>query len=501
MKRAFAVFGIFLLGGFVALALSDFHGDFYFMIQLLPDTELYKAELELTATIAGWDITSESKLYSDGWRYQNFYFEGMLGPFETEGKIYFHAQDVRYQKFWVNFEVPLSGEGNYLRLSVNHWASPDDWFGADYSLFGRWPCAVWWEELLPWDEKDDIYEGETFCVQGPVVSYYYRGGNWVTLNVGADYPDPRFLVYFTGEAFDAMVAKYGPNFWEDLVGKSICVCGEITEYESPRGVLNPEIAYYDPEDIEDFKVGPCCVEPTAGLGPLMIYRAKAKLSPITLIVDFLDCCEGVAFRKLDLGLSDMTLCCGITWDADLSFTKCGFEKISFAFENFIFLCCDITFDVEVTFTVDSKIVAIEPEWTSFATGCLEVYGDVQWSDHILGGFELYGFSIECSLDSVTLRAITAFDPDKVEELTDITFYTNEFEYLGIEYTGAGCCGGELSFTSGFWFGTAGTLFDLQRARFELEIPIYDGFTAIVKGQWDLSVPELDWFDIGWKIEF
>ncbi len=488
MKRAFAVSGIFLLGGFVVLALSDFHGDFYFMIQLLPDTELYKAELELTATIAGWDITSESKFYSDGWRYQNFYFEGMLGPFEAEGKIYFHAQDARYQKFWINLEMPLSGEGNYLRFSVDHWASEDDYFSSDEEMFGPWPCGV-----ITWDEARDHYH-ETLHVQGPVVSVYTSHSGNVTIHVGKDFPDPdRFDIYIPASYVDDFKAVFGSDFPDNLVGKTVCIYGYIKTF---HGIY--EIETHDPDDLT---IGPCCGILDA-FGPLMIYRAKLALVPVSLTVDFADCCSGIQFKKLEFSLADMLGCCGFLWDAGLSFTKChGFEEFYVRLKQLPFPCCDITLQAEITFTVDGKSVAVKPIWEGFVTGCIEVYGDFVMSNNILGSFDLYGFSIECSFDSMTLRAITAFDPDKVEELTDITFYTNEFEYLGIEYTGAGCCGGELSFTSGFWFGTAGTLFDLQRARFELEFPIYDGFTAIIKGQWDLSVPELDWFDIGWKIEF
>ena len=499
MKRAVTFFSL-LAFGVATFALSGIHGGFEATVELLPDVELYYAELELVTTYADWEVTSESKFYSDGWRYQNFYLDGSIAGLDVWGKIYFHAQDVRYQKFWLNAEISLpGGKDNYLRLSVDHWASIDNYFSSDVSMFGPWPCAVWWEELLPWDEKEEIYEGETLCVQGPVISYWPpTPTNSLTLNVGAPYNNPRFVVYITGDAFDAMVAKYGPNFWVDLVGETICACGEIVTYGG-----NPEIAFYDADDIENFHVGECCAEPGVGVGPLMIYRGKIKLDPITLTVDFFDCCEGIAFKKLELELGDMVGCCGFLWNAGLSFTKChGFEELRIGFEDLFLLCCDVSFEAEVVFTADGKSVSIKPVWEGFVTGCLEVYGDVQWADNILGGFELYGFAIECDFDSVIVRSITAFNPDKVEDLTDVTFYTDEWEYLGIEYTTAGCCDGELTFTSELWFGDEGLLFDLQRVRFELEAPIYEGFTAIVKGQWDFSDPlPLDWFNIGLKIEF
>jgi hypothetical protein len=415
------------------------------------------------------------------------------------GKVYFHAQDVRYQKSWINFEIPLTGEDNYLRLSVNHWASVNDYFSSDVGRFGPWPCSVWWENLLPWDEKEIPYEGEKLCVQGPVVSYWPTSPTtYVTLNVGAPYPEPRFLVYISGDALTALKAELGPNFWEGLVGKTICACGKIKSYGD-----NPEIAYTDAEDVEGFEVGTCCAEPNAGLGPLMIYRGKVVWDLITLTVDFFDCCEGIAFKKLELEIGDMVGCCGFLWNAGLSFTKChGFEEVYVNFKELSFPCCDITFEANVVFTVEGKSVSIKPNWQGLVTGCVEVYGDVQWSDNTLQGFELYGFAIECDLDVVSIRSVTAFDPDKVEGLTDVSFYSGEFEYLGLEYTGSGCCGGDLTFTSEFWFGSGGVLFDLQRTRLNLEFPIYEGFTVTLKGQWDFSESSpLDWFDIGWKVEF
>ncbi len=481
------------------MAIPDIQGSFEATIELLPNQKLYYAELDLTTTFAGWEITSESKFYSTGWKYQNFYVEGALADLDVWGKIYFHAQDVRYQKSWVNFELPLPGAENYVRFSVNHWASVDDYFSSDVSMFGSWPCSVRWEDLLPWDAKRAGYEGEKLCVQGPVVSYWPTNpSTYVTLNVGAPYPDPRFLVYITGDAFAALQGRLGTDFWADLVGKTICVCGSIEDYKG-----NPEIALYDAADAESLQVGTCCAEPNTGLGPLMVYRTKVAWDPITLTVDFFDCCEGIAFKRLELDLADTVGCCGFLWNAGMSFTKChGLEEVYVNFKEIPFPCCDITLEADVVFTVGGKSVSIRPTWQGLVTGCLEVYGDVQWADETFQGFELYGFAIECELDPVSIRAVTAFNPDKVEGMTDVTFYTGEFEYLELEYTGSGCCGGDLTFTSQFWFGGDGLLFDLQRTRFNLEFPIYEGFTVVIKGQWDFSEPSpLDWFDIGWKVEF
>ncbi|MGY4706459.1 hypothetical protein ACVNPS_01720 [Candidatus Bipolaricaulota sp. J31] len=612
-KRALMLVGLMAFVGTCTLAISDVHGTLEVTVKLLPvPPELYSAVLELTTTFAGWEITSESKFYDDGWRYQNFYLDGTLGDLEVWGKIYFHAQDVRYQKSWINLEVPLPGEDNHLRFSFNHWASVDDYFSSDVDMFGPWPCSA----AIPWDQAWR-YFGSSISVEGPVMGYYHP--SYLKLNIGRDYPDPdRFEIYIPAAYVDDFEAVFGDDFWVDWAasGQVICVTGTIKGYRWTSGgprdegysvaqiyltdpnnlkvggcegtppplscpgqvirwfeahmhggetlwiqgpvvsitgpgtywghpdtyrvriggggtvdnrvevimtshpgwtiesfssfdtvvcvygtiTMEGDVAVIHPADLIATKEDPCC---TPGPIPFINNRVRVKLDPITLTVDFGDCCEGFSFRRAELELSDLSVCCGLVYDANLVFSKrYGFEELTFKLSGIQFPCCDISLETEVSFTLDGKSVSVKPVWEGFVTGCLEVYGDLQWGSNAVSGFELYGFAIECDLDSVSIRAVTAFDPDKVEDMTDVSFYTGEFEYLELAYVGSGCCGEELTFTSEFWFGSGGLLFDLQRTRFNLEFPIYEGFTVVIKGQWDFSDPSpLDWFDIGWKVEF
>ena len=106
---------------FTGWALDWVSGSWNLTLQLLPTTKLYSSLLDLSLTVAGWEIESESKFYSSGFKYQNFYVSGYLGDWDVWSKIYFNVQDVRYQKAWLDFERPLGG--GTLTLSVNHWAS------------------------------------------------------------------------------------------------------------------------------------------------------------------------------------------------------------------------------------------------------------------------------------------------------------------------------------------------------------------------------------------
>ncbi len=470
---------------------QELEGSWEATVQILPSVSIYSSVLTLKYSFAtDWSIESESKVYSGAFKYQNFYLDGKFGDWDVWGKIYFSVQDVRYQKLWVNFEMPLPGEDNYLRLSVNHWASEDDYWSSDKDMFGPWPCDV-----ITWDKAKDHYH-ETLHVQGPVVSVYVSGGGSVTIHIGKDYPDPdRFDIYIPASYVDDFKAVFGSDFPDNLVGKTVCIYGYIKTY---HGIY--EIESHDPEDLS---IGPCCGTPNA-LGPLMIYRAKAVMQPLTLTLDLADCCTGIHFKKLELELEGMSLCCGVLYDLDLAFSKChGFEYLKLTLDDLFDLCCNVSVGAEVEFGVDYKKVSIVPSWQNIE-GCVSIWGDVDLSGNSFTGWELYGFGFTCAFGDVEVTEVTALNPEKIEDLTDYSFYEDEgeFEYLSLEYGFSSCCGGEGSFQTQFWFGNKTMLFGLQRVRFDLEVPVSENISFIAKTQlklWETS--PIQWFDIGWTIEF
>ncbi|RLE29997.1 hypothetical protein DRJ54_03620 [Candidatus Acetothermia bacterium] len=410
-----------------AWALDWVSGSWETTLKILPTTEIYYSELTLSFGVAGWELESESKLYSSGLKYQNFYLDGYLGDWDVWGKIYFHAQDVRYQKAWLDFERPL-GDGT-LTLSVNHWASEDDYFSSDEDRFGPWPCRA----AISWDQAWR-YFGETISVEGPVEGYYYSG--YLKLNIGRDYPDPdRFEIYIPSSYVDDFEAVFGDNFWEDwaATGQVICVTdtieGQRWTYGGPRNegysiarvyltdpddlslgecqgtpppldcpgevirwfeahqhdgetlwiqgpvasitgpdtywgypntyrvrigggssadnrlevimtshpgwstegtyfdevvcvygkiTMHGDIAVIEPPDLIEAREGPCC---TALPGTFMAYRVEYTWDPFTITLDFGDCCTGIGFRRLEVSASGLSLCCGLSYDAELVFSK------------------------------------------------------------------------------------------------------------------------------------------------------------------------------------
>lgn len=514
------ILGLLVLGFSVGGLGISFYGQWDLTLQLLPTLKIYGSELTLNYVFApGWRVESESKFYSDGLRYQNFYLSGSFGDFDVRGKMYFHAQDVRYQKSWLNAEIPWAG--GTFRLSFNHWATRSDYSSSDRNMFGDWPCYVE-VPLAPvieavdlvnsWTGSNDPRVGQLYYVHGTIVAYYPSSPtSYVNLYLVANYPNKRFIVHIRFNRFSPpidlsdVLNRLGVSSLAEAVGKEICVLGTLKNYTSPSGVYNPEIVLAEsPNQLNDLNLGVCqpAMVRVPSEGPYINWRYTFTWDPFKATVDLSDCCQGTWFRQLTAEISDVPLCCGLFLDSTLTFTKAsGLEKLTFSVGDLYLPCCGITATVSTEFTPTAKTVQFLPKWQGIS-GCFTVYGDVNWTPNTIGGIEVYGFGITCYTDSVKLRVITAFDPDKVEDLTDITFYTGEWEYLGLTYTGPGCCGGDLTLTLESWFGDQGLLFGFQRFRFELEVPLTSTITVFAKGQWNLANPSpLQWFDVGWSVSF
>lgn len=594
-----------------ALGLS-FYGTWDTTIEILPTLRIYRSNLVLNCVFApGWRIESETKIYAGGvFKYQNFYIDGAFGEFDVWGKIYFHAEEVRYQKAWVNAETQI-GPASF-RLSFNHWSTSTDYTSYDEELFGPWPCV----NVVSWDEAWR-HIGRTMYVEGPVVGYYYPG--YLKLNIGVDFPNPyRFEVYIPSARVAEFEEKFGDDFWVAWVARNqvICVYGQIKGYRWTTGGPRDEgysVAQIQPSSPSDIVLGECCgyppittcpgtvirwfeahmhggetlyiqgpvvsitgpstyhgysntyrvrigggggvdnrVEvimysnpgwPTVGpsydrevcvhgkitvsggravilppdliatkndvcceaalvSGTFLNWRMQFRWEPFKIIADFWDCCTGTGLGRITVEAKSLPfLCCGLSIDGSLTFTRCrGFEKLAFTIRDLPLGCCGLTAKISAEFTPTFKTLRFEPAWPG-VSGCFTVYGDVVFSEAAIIGIEIYGFGITCYADKLKLRTITAFNPDKVEDITDVTFYTGEWQYLGLAYTGSGCCG-ELTLTLESWFGSKGVLFDFQRFRVDLQVPLTAAITVFSKAQWDFADPTpLDLFDVGWKVSF
>ena len=257
-------------------------------------------------------------------------------------------------------------------------------------------------------------------------------------------------------------------------------------------------------------IGARLTEPWA---PFTITYTGAETHVKDLLVDPFP--GGLQFTYLDLTLEGLSLCCDISLDLELYFTKTqGFEYLEVSAENLIQLCCDIAIDVTVTFTTDSKRLSIEPHWPG-VTGCVKVYGDVQYAASLLSGLELYGFEIRCELqECYALELLTAFRPDLFYVVNDKLlvapthlpfdaeplFKQDEFEYIKISACGPSCCGANWVMSIGAFFQkTTGNLFGLSRFLIEAKVPLMESLS--LTSSLEVAIPGGPSLDVGWEFVF
>jgi len=236
----------------------------------------------------------------------------------------------------------------------------------------------------------------------------------------------------------------------------------------------------------------------------MMYILTAKVAPIDLTVRFVDCCTGISFYDAVIDVSDIGLCCGISLDAELAFSKIGgFEYLDISGIE-IPLCCGVSLTADVTFKTGGKELSTGLKWGGVADTCFTVYGDVLSqtnSQNIITswtGIEIYGWKIECKLgDCNYIKFVTALDPGWYNSNVENVFGPNEFEYAELGFCGAGCCGGKYTVDlSVFFVNTTGTnLFGISRIAADMSIPVMSNFAVNVS----FSTPNT--LDIGWTFTF
>lgn len=243
---------------------------------------------------------------------------------------------------------------------------------------------------------------------------------------------------------------------------------------------------------------PCCPPQTATYTLITLF---AKFPPFGLRIDIADCCTGLGFAEAVLSLTDVGLCCGLAYDAELYFTKAGFGYLETALE--LPLCCNISLEVATRFTVAHKQVRVTPKWNGMGQACFIVYGDLVTGDSLLEivGLEIYGYKLRCELSSCSyVELLTAFDVTKLEDLLDQNIFEgNEFQYWKVAFCGPGCCGGTYTLGLAAFFQSSGSLFGLTRIKGDLSVPIMANFDLLLSLSVSLSGgTELA---VGWTFRF
>jgi hypothetical protein len=229
----------------------------------------------------------------------------------------------------------------------------------------------------------------------------------------------------------------------------------------------------------------------------MMYILTASVAPIDLTVRFVDCCTGIVFYDAVIDLSDIGLCCGISLDAELAFSKIGgFEYLDISGIE-IPLCCGVSLTAGVEFTTSGKALSTGLKFAGFGDACFTVYADAigdkttnptQWL-----GIAIHGYKIKCTIaDCNYVEFGTALDDTG---RTKLGLTAPEFEYMKLNFCGAGCCGGQYNVAISIYFVESGKLFGINRLGATMSIPVMSNFTAKVTFD---TTPSLK---IGWTFTF
>ncbi len=228
------------------------------------------------------------------------------------------------------------------------------------------------------------------------------------------------------------------------------------------------------------------------------YTLEAKVGNIEATLRFEDCCCGTMFKDLSFKLKNVALCCGLTFDAGLYFTKHGFDHLWVSTSNFLPLCCGISVGFDLRFGVDYKKLSPKVSWEGI-TGCFTVYGDARIAPPLIWqGLEFYGFKLRCDFGTCSwLEVLTALNVAKIEEIfqADI-FFGNEYQMVKFGFCGPACCGGTYSLVVTTFFQPSGGLFGIARIWLDMELPILPN--VVLLANVSPTIPEMYF---GWRLKF
>ncbi|HEU69044.1 MAG TPA: hypothetical protein ENN53_07560 [Candidatus Acetothermia bacterium] len=227
----------------------------------------------------------------------------------------------------------------------------------------------------------------------------------------------------------------------------------------------------------------------------MAYVLSTKIDPLAVKLIFADCCTGIFFYKSIITLKDLGLCCGISVDAELAFTKEGFGYLELSGIE-IPLCCGVSLTAGVTFTVDGKEVDTGLKFAGIGDACFTVYGNALEDGNAWTGIDIYGWKIKCQLaDCNYVQFVTALDPAWYNANVENVFVGDEFEYVKFGFCGAGCCGGTYNVDISIFFQESGSLFGINRLGAKMSIPVMENLTV------NASYATPDTFTVGWVFTF
>jgi len=542
MKRSLAICVMLGLLGLGAWG-TEFSGDWETSLSLLPSPALEETSLELTyGPVAGWSFTSTSTSTGEGFTDQLFQASGALGAFQIEASLDFSPIDETLRD--ISYVIPdaWTGLGYDLTIFDSQWtlvgphvkeATLDvSWGFAGISL----GLGVSWQgnhtitlgadgvvgeylfylDIPPYELGDDTWILQPnpdllprlHRIVGNCYSKYfttYSSVGLVATKVTFEVRDRdtdellfshtvtgEFEVYYYDDATDTVILTLGADtyLWQ-----------YFNNYLTTHGITFPGTYYMyytvDPADVE-----------VAFLFPsYMAYTLTVDADPVSAEVVFDDVCTGIQFKEATISLSDLSLCCGISYDAELAFNKCkGFDYLKFSVNDVFPICCGISFDMSVKFTTDAKTISLTPKFASIGEACFELYADLESdggenADLYLNAIRVDGWKIRCELAECNYLELVSFlSPDKAEDYGyEDVFEDGEFEYAKLGFCGPGCCGGNYSVDLSVFFDDGGGLFGISRLGADMTIPVMSNFT--VNSSFAVKTAGGTTLDVGWTFTF
>ena len=538
MKRVLAITVVLGLVGCGAWG-AGLSGTWDTAIDLLPTLAIEQTSLEISyVPVTGWTFTSTSTFTADGFTGQLLAAKGSLGIIAIEMSFDFSPSSVTLRD--VRYTIPdaWTGLGSDLLIVDGQWmiTGPHLKQGTlDVSLeFAGLSLGLG----VVWEGNHMI----TLAAAGVVGEYlfYLDIPSYDILDHTLVLQPHPTLSPLLGSAVDNCHSKYFLAYanvglvatevtfevrdidsGELVVSHALSGTFEVYHYDADTGTVILTLGadtylwqYFgnyaaknsidlDPTKVSvSYTIDPQDVYVTFLFPSYMTYVFSAEADPFTARIVFDDLGTGIQFEEATLTMSGISLCCGVTYDAELAFNKCeGFEYLKFSINDVFPICCGISFDIAVTFTTDAKTISLTPKLASIGEACFELYADLvseggENADLYLNAIRVDGWKIRCEIaDCNYVEYVSFLSPDKAPDYGYSDFEEGEFEYMKLGFCGPGCCGGEYTVDIAVYFGSGGTLFDITRIGAEMSIPLMSNFMLNVKFASDNNL------DIGWTFTF
>jgi len=422
MKRALAIFAVLSLFGFAGLA--QFFGSWDVTLNILPALGLDESTLVLNYEAAGWTFTSTST-FDPGFSEIEFGASGAFGAFTIEASAVFSPDD-DYLKWITNtYTTPV--------IYPVPPATPSATIHYNFGYVVDGPAYRSSELSASMD-----FAGVNFGLDITHESPYMVQLSWAEYGSQLACPLPKYFVTMEDIEYDVpVVVAFLDDMGTQTTSDDVLMYMDrfTLEMDTP-GTLSADATQFLAAilaDLQRFATGtvymltptydPDDITVSILLPSYMTYTFTAELDPFSAEIMFDDVCTGIQFREATLSMSDVSLCCGISYDAELAFNKCdGFDHLTFSIDNLFPLCCGISFDLEVEFGVDYKTVTLEPS-IEIGAECLDLGIELGWDQPTLDSLSISYIGITCEYgDCLTGLFGTAFPTSTVAYLSAGTYY-------------------------------------------------------------------------------